>query len=35
MEDKQKDNNNTENQDNDMDTVIYEILENIRNLDND
>ena len=34
MEDKQKD-NNTENQDNDMDTVIYEILENIRNLDND
>lgn len=34
MEDKQKD-NNTENQDNNMDTVIYEILENIRNLDND
>lgn len=34
MEDKQKD-NNTENQDDNMDTVIYEILENIRNLDND
>ena len=34
MEDKQKD-NNTENQDNNMDTAIYEILENIRNLDND
>ena len=34
MEDKQKD-NNTENQDNNIDTVIYEILENIRNLDND
>ncbi len=33
MEDKQKD-NNTKNQDNNMDTVIYEILENIRNLDN-
>ncbi len=33
MEDKQKD-NNTKNQNKNLDTVIYEILENIRNLDN-